>query len=86
MSDRQDRLHAMCRQLTVEDDPQQLIKQMTEINNILGTILSEVDEAMRSVDARTEHLMHDSAVTALDIVGSCESRSPLGTSRSHKAM
>lgn len=86
MTDRQDRLHAMCRQLTIEDDPQQLIKQMTEINDILGTILSEIDEAMRSVDARSERLMHHSAVTALDIIGSCESWSLLGTSRNHKAM
>jgi hypothetical protein len=66
MTGKQDRLHELCRQLTVEDDPQQLIKQVIEINNILGSILSDVDRAMRSVDARSEYLMSDSAVITMN--------------------
>jgi hypothetical protein len=52
MTDRQDRLYELCCQLTIEDDRQQLLKHVTEINNILGSILSDVDQVMRSVDAR----------------------------------
>jgi hypothetical protein len=66
MTDRQDRLLELCRQLTSEDDPQELLKHATEINNILGSILSDVDRAMRSLDARAEHLMRQSAVIAVN--------------------
>jgi hypothetical protein len=66
MTDRQDRLRELCRQLSIEDDPQQLLKHVTEINNILGSILCDVDQVMRSVDARSEHLIRDSAVIALN--------------------
>jgi hypothetical protein len=65
MTDRQDRLHELCLQLTIEDDPQQLLRHVTDINNILDSILSDVDQAMRSVDAWLEYLMHDSAVISL---------------------
>jgi hypothetical protein len=66
MTDRQDRLHELCCQLSIEDDPQRLLKHVAEINNILGSILCDVDQVVRSVDARSEHLMRDSAVIALN--------------------
>lgn len=63
MTDRQERLRELCLYLTSENDPQQLLKLTTEVNNILGSILSHVDQVMRSVDARLQHLMREAAVT-----------------------
>lgn len=54
MTDRQDRLHELCMQVRSEDDPDQLDSGITEINNILGSIISEVDGTMRSLNRRVE--------------------------------
>lgn len=53
MTDRQDRLHQLCVQVRSETDPDQLHNGITEINNILGSIISEVDGTMRSLTRRT---------------------------------
>lgn len=66
MTDRQERLRELCLHLTSENDPQQLLKHVTEVNNILGSILSDVDQVIRSVDAWLELLMRGAAVIALN--------------------
>jgi hypothetical protein len=54
MTDRQDRLHELCAQVKSETDPDQLHNGITEINNILGSIISEVGRTMRSLNRRVE--------------------------------
>ncbi len=54
MTDRQDRLHELCVQVRNENDPEQLHNGITEINNILDSIVYEVDWTMRSVNRRAE--------------------------------
>ena len=62
MTDRQDRLHELCLQIISEDDLQRLLKHANEINNILESILGDVDRALSLLDARSERLMRDAAV------------------------
>lgn len=52
MMDRQDRVHELCVQISSENDPERLLSAMTEANDILGSILREVDQAMFLVAQR----------------------------------
>jgi hypothetical protein len=52
MGDRQDRLHELCAQVTLEVDPQRLILLGSEINNILISVISEVNQINQVFDAR----------------------------------
>lgn len=49
---RQDRLHELCMQVKRENDPEQLINRIDEINNILDSIVHEVDRTVRSLNRR----------------------------------
>jgi hypothetical protein len=53
MTDRQDRLYELCAQVRSENDPEQLHNGITEINNILSSIVHEVDRTMSSIKLRT---------------------------------
>jgi hypothetical protein len=57
MRDRQDRLHQLCVQVRSENDPEQLDSRITEINNILDSIVYEVDRTMRSLRLRAANQM-----------------------------
>lgn len=46
MADRRDRVHELFVQISSENDPERLLKAITEANDILGSIVSEVDQAM----------------------------------------
>jgi hypothetical protein len=46
MTDRQDRLHELCVQVKTEENLVRLRSAMAEINDILGSLLSEVEEAV----------------------------------------
>jgi hypothetical protein len=52
MRNRQDRLHELCVQVRSENDPEQLHNGIDEINNILDSIVYEVDRTMRSLKLR----------------------------------
>jgi hypothetical protein len=56
MTDRQDRLHELCVQVRSQNDLEQVLIGITEINDILGSIVSEVDWTMRSVSLRMANL------------------------------
>jgi hypothetical protein len=57
MRDRQDRLHQLCVQVRSENDPEQLDSRITEINNILDSIVYEVDRTMRLLRLRAANQM-----------------------------
>jgi hypothetical protein len=57
MRDRQDRLHRLCVQVRRTNDPEQLHSGITEINNILDSIVYEVDRTMRSLKLRAANQM-----------------------------
>jgi hypothetical protein len=52
MKNRRDRVHELCMQIRSENDPKQLDSEISEINDILGSIISEVDWTMRSLTLR----------------------------------
>lgn len=52
MTNRQDRIHELCMQVRSENDPEQLHTGITEINNILNSIVHEVDQTVRSLKRR----------------------------------
>lgn len=57
MRDRQDRLHQLYVQVRRTNDPEQLHSGITEINNILDSIVHEVDRTMRSLKLRAANQM-----------------------------
>jgi hypothetical protein len=65
MIDRQDRLRNLCFQIRTENDPQRLLKAMTDVNDILGSILGEVDRALnsRNVRLQTRNLLDLAMIT-----------------------
>jgi hypothetical protein len=56
MRNRQDRLHELCVQVRSESDLLRLYNAVTEINDILASILSEVTQALHSRNLRLETL------------------------------
>lgn len=70
MTDWHDRLHQLCAQITSENDPELICNAITEIDDILGSILSEIgsimseiDWAMRSLNLRA---VNQTAMNAID--------------------
>lgn len=53
--DRRDRLHELCGQITNQNDPMKLLDELTEIDDILGSILTEVEHSLCSVDRQLEN-------------------------------
>lgn len=52
MTNRQDRLHELCVQVRREDDLKRLDNGLAEINDILDSIVYEVDRTIRSLNRR----------------------------------